>query len=68
MAAGAGALGITLGGNAIYHGQIEQRADLGAGPAPQAADIARSMMLVKKTLALWLLCCVALLLFAWAIG
>lgn len=68
MAAGAGALGITLGGDAIYHGQIEQRTDLGAGPAPQAADIARSIVLVKKTLALWLLCCVALLLLAWAIG
>jgi adenosylcobinamide-phosphate synthase len=68
MAAGAGALGITLGGNALYHGQIEQRTDLGAGPVPQAGDIARSIMLVKKTLALWLLCCVALLLLAWVIG
>ncbi|WP_348945141.1 adenosylcobinamide-phosphate synthase CbiB [Chitinibacter sp. FCG-7] len=68
MAAGAGALGITLGGNAMYHGQIEQRTALGAGPAPQAADIARSIVLVKKTLALWLLSCVALLLIAHAIS
>ncbi|WP_157314701.1 adenosylcobinamide-phosphate synthase CbiB [Chitinibacter sp. GC72] len=68
MAAGAGALGIMLGGNAIYHGQIEQRTDLGAGPVPQAADIARSIVLVQKTLALWLLSCVVLLLIAHAIS
>ncbi|QZA79436.1 adenosylcobinamide-phosphate synthase CbiB [Deefgea tanakiae] len=60
MAAGAGALSLTLGGNAIYHGQVEVRTPLGFGPAPQAIDIERSLRLVQKTLALWLLSCVAL--------
>ncbi len=60
MAAGAGALSLTLGGNAIYHGQVEVRTSLGFGPAPQASDIERSLQLVQKTLALWLLVCVAL--------
>jgi adenosylcobinamide-phosphate synthase len=60
MAAGAGALSLTLGGNAIYHGQVEVRTPLGFGPAPQALDIERSLRLVQKTLALWLLFCVAL--------
>ncbi|XZG68904.1 adenosylcobinamide-phosphate synthase CbiB [Chitinibacteraceae bacterium HSL-7] len=54
MAAGAGALGITLGGNAVYHGQLEVRTELGSGPAPAGTDIDRSLVLVKKTLALWL--------------
>ena len=60
MAAGAGALSLTLGGNATYHGQVEVRTPLGFGPAPQASDIEPSLRLVQKTLALWLLSCVAL--------
>ena len=66
MAAGAGALDLTLGGDAIYHGQVEVRTPLGFGPAPQASDIARSLVLVQKTLALWLLCLLVLpLLMIW---
>jgi adenosylcobinamide-phosphate synthase len=49
-----------LGGNAIYHGQVEVRTPLGFGAAPQALDIARSLALVQKTLALWLLCLLVL--------
>ena len=55
MAAGAGALGVTLGGAAVYHGQIEHRPDLGFGPAPVAADIKRAIALIKKTIILWVL-------------
>ncbi len=54
MAAGAGALGITVGGPAQYHGQWHQRPLLGTGEAAQAADIHRALLLVRKTIVLWL--------------
>ncbi len=54
MAAGAGALQVKLGGAAIYHGQLEQRPELGCGKAAAPADIARAVTLVQRTLYLWL--------------
>ena len=54
MAAGAGALGVRLGGAAIYHGALEQRPPLGAGDAPGAADILRAVTLVERGTWLWL--------------
>ena len=54
MAAGAGALGISLGGSAIYEGEIEQRSQLGCGPAARGSDIVRAWRLVAKTTWLWL--------------
>jgi adenosylcobinamide-phosphate synthase len=54
MAAGAGALGLRLGGPARYHGQIEDRPPLGAGRLATAADIARARTLIDRALALWL--------------
>ena len=54
MAAGAGSLGVALGGAAIYHGQEEVRPPLGQGPAPVATDLARSIVLVKNSLWVWL--------------
>lgn len=59
MAAGAGALGIRLGGPAIYHGELHQRPVLGAGPAAQAQDIDRAVRLVRQGVLLWLLVLVA---------
>ena len=55
MAAGAGSLGVQLGGAAIYHGQIEQRPSLGSGPAPVAGDLGRAVLLVRRSLGLWLI-------------
>ena len=55
MAAGAGSLGLALGGAAIYHGQEEIRPPLGQGPAPIAADLSRAITLVKNSLWFWLL-------------
>ncbi|MEX5749046.1 adenosylcobinamide-phosphate synthase CbiB [Massilia sp. X63] len=54
MASGAGALGVSLGGAAVYDGQVEQRPPLGAGPAATAADIERAWRLVLHTTLLWL--------------
>jgi adenosylcobinamide-phosphate synthase len=55
MAAGAGALGIRLGGPARYRGQWQQKPWLGEGPEPVAADIPRALTLVRRSLVLWVL-------------
>lgn len=62
MAAGAGALGVALGGPAIYHDELHQRPVLGEGAAPDARDIERALDMVWAGVGLWLL---ALLLGAW---
>lgn len=54
MAAGAGSLGVRLGGTAIYHGQPEIRPTLGADAAPTADDIVRAITLIRRSLWLWL--------------
>jgi adenosylcobinamide-phosphate synthase len=61
MAAGAGALGMSLGGAAPYHGVWEVRPELGEGDLPDATAIYRALALVRRGVALWLL---AALLFA----
>ena len=65
MASGAGALGIELGGPAIYDGELEQRPPLGHGAAAQGKDIARAWRLVARTTALWLATALAV---AWSMG
>ncbi len=54
MAAGAGSLGVALGGAAIYHGQIEARPILGEGRPAQGGDITRALRLMRRSVALWL--------------
>jgi adenosylcobinamide-phosphate synthase len=67
MASGAGALGVSLGGAAVYDGQLEQRPPLGTGPNATAADIVRAWRLVLHTTLLWLglACAAALFTLAW---
>ncbi|WP_347279556.1 adenosylcobinamide-phosphate synthase CbiB [Plasticicumulans sp.] len=55
MAAGAGALGLALGGPASYGGHLETRPALGAGRAPRAAGIGRACALVRRASGLWVL-------------
>lgn len=55
MAAGAGALGITIGGPARYAGDWHERPRLGKGDAPTANDIERALRLVRRGVLLWLL-------------
>ena len=54
MAAGAGALGVSLGGPACYQGEWHDRPTLGAGSKPNAGDIERALELVRYGVALWL--------------
>jgi adenosylcobinamide-phosphate synthase len=54
MAAGAGALNITLGGPAQYHGHWHQRIILGFGHEPTAMDIERALQLIRHSVMLWL--------------
>ncbi|MDH1263266.1 adenosylcobinamide-phosphate synthase CbiB [Pseudomonas sp. GD03944] len=60
MAAGAGALGVSLGGAAEYHGEVHERPSLGEGPQPRARDIERAMNLVNGGVLLWLVLMIAL--------
>ncbi|WP_165667662.1 adenosylcobinamide-phosphate synthase CbiB [Metapseudomonas otitidis] len=53
MAAGAGALGVQLGGPAIYHGELHERPRLGEGEPACAVDIQRGMDLVRQGVMLW---------------
>jgi len=54
MAAGAGALGVQLGGAAPYHGVWEPRPVLGEGEPPSAASITRALRLVRHGVIAWL--------------
>ncbi|WP_324732776.1 adenosylcobinamide-phosphate synthase CbiB [Pseudomonas paeninsulae] len=54
MAAGAGALGVSLGGAAEYHGELHLRPQLGQGPQAKAQDIERALNLVYAGVLLWL--------------
>jgi adenosylcobinamide-phosphate synthase len=55
MAAGAGALGVELGGAAIYHGEVHERPQLGEGVPADADSIGRGWQLVQRGVWLWLL-------------
>lgn len=54
MASGAGALGLRLGGDAIYEGKPQARPVLGEGRAAQPQDIQRALRLVRNATAVWL--------------
>ncbi len=54
MAAGAGALGVSLGGRACYQGQWHERHVLGIGNAPNNQTILQSLNLVHHGVLLWL--------------
>lgn len=60
MAAGAGALGVRLGGAAPYDGVWEPRPALGEGDAPDADTIVRALRLVRRSVVLWLVVALAL--------
>jgi adenosylcobinamide-phosphate synthase len=54
MCAGAGALGVTLGGSASYHGEQVDKPLFGCGEIPRVSDIYRALDMLYKSLAIWL--------------
>lgn len=55
MTAGAGSLGVILGGPCCYHGHWVAKPFFGEGLAPDARDIKRAQQLLTRALWLWLL-------------
>ena len=55
MAAGAGALGVQLGGPTCYRGNWVDKPLLGEGPKAQPRDLSRALRLVDSALGLWIL-------------
>lgn len=55
MAAGAGSLGVLLGGPASYDGTIQERPRLGEGRTARIDDIDRALCLIRQALSLWVL-------------
>lgn len=55
MAAGAGALGIWIGGPAVYGGQIRPRPVLGSGREARPDDISRALHLLWRAIAVFVL-------------
>ena len=53
MATGAGALSVSLGGTATYHGKQKSRPTLGLGPSPKAKDLTRALILIDRCVYLW---------------
>lgn len=68
MAAGAGALGVQLGGPATYHGEEQIRPKLGCGAVATGVTIEAALSLLRRATLLWLLVIAAVeLLMAWEI-
>jgi len=55
MAAGAGSLGVSLGGAAVYHGHLQSRPVLGRGPGASARSIADAQTLLQRAALIWVL-------------
>ena len=53
MAAGAGSIGVLLGGSEIYHGKRQCRIVLGQGRAPDAPAIADAKNLIRRSVLIW---------------
>lgn len=54
MAAGAGALAVSIGGPARYSGEWHERPVLGVGEAPAVTDIERALALIRRGVWIWL--------------
>ena len=68
MAAGAGALGVRLGGGASYHEGWRERPALGEGKAATAETILRAVSLIRRSLVLWLAAAVVIMVVVESLG
>ncbi len=59
MAAGAGSLGVVLGGPEVYHGQLQSRITLGVGRQPDAGVISEAVKLIQRALLIWVIAILA---------
>ncbi|MCZ2721003.1 adenosylcobinamide-phosphate synthase CbiB [Marinomonas sp. 15G1-11] len=55
MAAGAGALGVKLGGDAVYFGKKESRPILGEGRDPAVNDLTQAITLIDRGVFVWVI-------------
>lgn len=60
MAAGAGSLGIVLGGPEIYDGQMQSRIALGEGRSPDGSVIGAATRLIQRALLIWVFAILAI--------
>lgn len=65
IAAGAGALRVLLGGPARYGEQVRWRPVVGAGAAPELADIEASLVLLRRATGIWVAAIAVLEVLAW---
>jgi adenosylcobinamide-phosphate synthase len=64
MASGAGSLNVLIGGPAMYHGALEHRPTLGFGHPAKATHVTAALMLVERTVILWLAALIVLALLS----
>lgn len=55
MAAGAGSIGVLIGGPAVYRGVTQMRPTLGEGAHADTDDIDRALRLLRRTIVIWML-------------
>lgn len=65
MAAGAGALGVQLGGGAQYHGEFKERPKLGCGEKTNPETIEQACQLLNRSTILWVLVAGLISLISW---
>jgi len=68
MAAGAGALGVRLGGPAPYHGHLQHRPVLGDGACADAGTPSQAIDLVDRATTLWTVTSLTLGLLVWGVS
>ncbi len=68
MAAGAGALGIRLGGRAPYHDGWRERPLLGQGEPADALSIPAAIVLIQRSVGLWMLAAGGVMVLAYVLN